>query len=58
MFRIKYVVYALYQFDGNKLSEILFVELNGYPENMRATLIDGFFYIFGEGEFKVFNLNE
>ena len=58
VFRIKYVVYALYQFDGNKLSEILFVELNGYPEHMRATLIDGFFYIFGEGEFKVFNLNE
>ena len=44
--------YILLQFDGYNLNEILRTELGGVSAFMRATLIDGYFYMFGGGALK------
>ena len=43
--------YLLLQFDGYELREIAMTELKGFPDTMRAALIDGWLYLFGD-EFK------
>ena len=43
--------YLLLQFDGYELREISLTELKGHPDAMRAALIDGWVYLFGD-EFK------
>lgn len=48
--------YLLFQFDGSSLTQVLDVEdifLNGENEYKRATLIDGYFYMFSGLEFNV-----
>ncbi|MBQ9117443.1 MAG: beta-propeller domain-containing protein, partial [Clostridia bacterium] len=49
--------YILLHFDGEKLVELINVQLDGSPENKRGVYIDGYMYMFGDwgfnGEFKV-----
>ncbi len=48
--------YLLFQFDGNELTQVLEIEdifLEGENEHKRATLIDGYFYMFSGLEFNV-----
>lgn len=45
--------YILLHFDGYELVELVNVPLSGDPANMRGVYIDGYMYMFGQGDFKV-----
>lgn len=49
--------YLLLGFDGYKLNEILKAPLAGQNYNKRGVYIDGYFYMFGEGDFVVAPIN-
>ena len=42
--------YVVLHFDGTKLTEVLYEDLSGSPDSMRAVYIDGYMYMFGESE--------
>ena len=48
--------YLLLHFDGNELREVLNVSFTGANDLKRGVYIDGFMYLFGENNFKVFNV--
>jgi len=50
--------YVLFKFDGYELVELVRQELDGNYEYHRGVLIDGYFYMFGENDFVVKNLND
>ena len=54
----KNLTYILLQFDGNELVELLSEDFGteGYYESARATLNDGYFYIFSYDKFRVIKL--
>lgn len=45
--------YILLQFDGYELKELVHTELDGMPSTMRGVFVEGYMYMFGEGDFKV-----
>lgn len=50
--------YLVLRFDGYELKEVARVEFrNNACDDMRACIVDGYMYIFGQGELKVINTN-
>lgn len=45
--------YVLLHFDGNKLTAVTDSPLAGEPTNKRGVLVDSYFYMFGNSDFKV-----
>ncbi len=50
--------YIVLHFDGFQLNEVLNVAIGAYPDDCRATLIDGYMYILGQDQFEVVKLWE
>ena len=50
--------YVLLHFDGNRLTEVFNVPLNGYNDAKRAVLIDGYMYLLGSNRIDVQNISE
>ncbi len=48
--------YIVLHFNGYKINEIAYAELQSNPSHMRGVLIDGWFYMFGGRDFKVTEL--
>ncbi len=49
--------YVLLKFDGEKLVELVRQEIDGNQDFQRGVFIEGYFYMFGEEDFKVIKLD-
>lgn len=49
--------YLVVGFDGTQFTQLIYAPIKGYTADMRGVYVDGYFYMFGEQDFKVVKLD-